>query len=257
MSFKNIVVFFLLMFFGLFFGTKSINTDEGYTGTEMNYSYMSIWEGKIKEGCNSPIWYSLEKYVGGIGNGKLLSIFFISLAASLVGWYGLLMIPFLWPYFSEARPYGLVVLLVVIQYLALIKNNWKKVFWVNVAMSLTHSTLIIPIIASAVYFKKYVLLLPLVFIGCYYFVGEHYGFYLNNSAWLKIIALTGIGFLFFNNRFIFINVALSVAVMCFFGLKHSGNFQVSERYFIYLVPILTIGLIQKMSNKKYERQESS
>ena len=164
---KKLTLFILTFLIGLSFINKPITQDEKYTQTEMSLSYGKIWQGKINEGCNSPLWYTIEKASGSVHMARVISVICIALAVSLIGWPGLLMLPLIWHHIAEARPYPLIVLLTTL--LLCTKNPW----WLLILALTDFITL--PLILFSKFW--WIAFMCILIYGYYWIVAPHYHFY--------------------------------------------------------------------------------
>ena len=206
---------------------KPLWTDEYYSmvSSIYNLSYADHFLGKIPEGNNSPFFYSLQKFIFQmIGyqvpeawlqghwadtdaaskiTVRILPVTCMSLSIALMFYYfvsrysiftgllGLIVYAssyMLWPYWAEARPYALIVLLTTVQSLLLLKmiENKNKVeesliglVSVNILLSLSSILNIGSILASGAvvwlwhsknWYKQILLTLIPVAISLFYYV---------------------------------------------------------------------------------------
>ena len=217
---KTFYLFITLVIIGLIQSYRTpFWNDEVYTQKNLKqYSYMQIIEGKLPEGCNEPLFYVIQK---ADHDSMLFPIICMALAISLV--FYVLLIDFgikyavlgvvlfllpriTWQHFPECRPYSLIVLLTTLQWTVV---RIELVAVVNILMAFTDTICIVPILMATFLACKnnikyiWIAILPTIIIAYYFYVSVYKG----NPYNLTTIA----------------------------GL--------SNRYFIYLLPIGALRLV--------------
>ena len=186
---KTIYLFIALVIIGLIQSYRTpFCVDETFSKTNMQgNSYLQIIQGKMGEGCNNPLFYLIQKLDG---DSRLFPILCMALAISIVFYvllthfnikYAVLgVVLFLlpritWQHFPECRPYSLIVLLTTLQWTVV---RIESVAIINILMAFTDMICIIPIIMSALMAgKKYwwIAILPTIIIAYYFSVSVYKG----------------------------------------------------------------------------------
>jgi hypothetical protein len=185
----------------------------------------------------------------------------------------------IWSYWAEARPYGLWISLAIIQLLSfrevyLTKNQrWSWVlFCSNLLMSLTILFGIFQILATSFLIayrekslKRFIALsgLPLLLTAYYYVSAPHYAFYFDKNPLELVFSLVSPNYLIVfviyvvflwmaKNKygrekfwlwplFAMVGVALAlIGMLLYISRPAETSFAISNRYFIFLVPIFLI-----------------